>query len=166
MRSYLGNDRIILPFLTRLQDLLNGAVPQLISTYSPANIMSFIMDGYQKFLSELSAQTSELNNLNNLYISKILSPNAQTCWTNFQKSSNEIYSVAGKSFVQYVESQSNGVQGQIDTVKSEIKQEIKTIVGLFTKAVQNPTNDLPVLAQYVSKFKFLSYFLFNFTNIQ
>lgn len=145
-----ANTQEILSFLTSLSNQLSGSVQQLISTYSPTNVMNYIMSAYQGFLGQLSRQTDESRALTNLYYSKILNSNAQVCWTDFQNASNAIYSAAGANFTSFVESQSNGVQSQLNSVRNQIQQEVQTISTLFSSALQNPSNALSMLTQYVS----------------
>lgn len=163
MRSYLGRNSVITSFLSSLQNQLKSTIPQIISTYSPSNIMNFIMNAYQNFLTKLSTPTAERNALNTLYFSKLVNPKAQECWTSFQEASNQIYTAAGENFTLYVESQSNGVQTQINAVKNQIKQQIQTIVGLFVNALQNqnPANAISILSQYVSQVNFLIKYTFH-----
>jgi hypothetical protein len=151
MRYQLRNDNVIIPFLTQVQNNLQSA-PQLISTYSPSNIMDQIMSRYETFLR---MWTFYLNipganqNLKQLYESKIPNSNAQTCWDNYVKTSNETYSAAVRDFIKSSGTIINGVHQQIEPVRNEIRQEIFKIAGLFTTAALFPTIRLPVLTQYI-----------------
>lgn len=145
-----ANNQEILTFLTSLRNELSSNVEQLISTYSPSNVMNFILSAYQSFLGQLSRQTAELRSLTSLYNTKILNSRARDCWTNFRQASNAIYSAAGANFTGFVENETRAVQGQLDSVRNQIQQEVQTISILFRSALQNPSNAVQLLTQYVS----------------
>lgn len=151
MRNQLENDNIIVPFLTQLQNNWQEA-PRLLSAYSPSIIQDIIMSRYRKFLEiwifylDISGANRDLKKL---YESKISNSNAEACWINYQKTSNETYSAAVKDFIQKTEKIIDGVHQQIEPSKNEIRLEVIKITGLFTSAAIFPTIRLSALTQYV-----------------
>jgi hypothetical protein len=146
------NINAIQSFLFTLQTQLNSIGRQLATTYSPANIMSFIVNSYQTVITNLSIVSDEVQNLNTLYFNKISDPRAQTCMSNFTQSAFVIHSASGKNFTSLMERETSETQSKLIVLRDEIEQEVRVIVDLFKATKQNPSSAIQILIQFVSKF--------------
>lgn len=145
-----ANISVIQSFLTSIQNQLNTNVRQLVSTYSPGNVMNYIMNAYQGFIANLSATSVEVQTLNNLYLTKIFNPKAQDCMTNYTQSTFAIYSAASKNYTTIMQNETVQIQAQLSAIRNDIVQQVQTMVSQFRNSAQNPSTAVQTLLQFVS----------------
>lgn len=140
-------------FFTSIQDSLNKNVQDLIVKYSPNSVSSFIVGYYQTFLNNLSANNgtqAEISEMNQLYYSKFINPNASTCITKYNGNHLQIYSNAAFNFTQAMEKTVGTTVEELEGLRKEIKEMIAELVGSLENIIKNPTSALQLFDTFVS----------------
>lgn len=127
-------------FLSNVQDHLNANVQKLFLKYSPTNVRSFIVNYYQAFLTNISTNNgtqSEILTMNLLYLNNILKSSATACMSKYNAAHYEIYLEAASDFTRLMENQTSSTAAQLETLRKEIKDLVKSIVKSVEKIIAN-----------------------------
>lgn len=127
-------------FLSSIQDHLNANVQKLFLKYSPANVRNFIVQYYQTFLSNLSVNNgtqAEILSMNLLFLNNILKPNASACMSKYNANRYQIYLDAASNFTKLMEDNTSSTATQLDALRKEINDMVKSIVKSVEKIISN-----------------------------
>lgn len=117
--------------LTSIGKNLTSSVAKLAGEYSPDNVRSYILYYYQTFLTSLSlnngTQTDVLE-MNLLYFSNVLNPNASSCLMKYNSENTKIYSSAALNFTEKMENEIALTVEQLETLRTEIKTTVASLI--------------------------------------
>lgn len=132
---------------------MNKNVQELIVKYSPDNVRSFIVSYYQTFLNNLSLNNgtqTEISEMNQLYYSKFINPNASSCITKYNSNHLQIYSSVASNFTQAMEKSVGKTVEELEGMRKEIKEMIAELVTSLEAIIKNPTSALQLFESFVS----------------
>lgn len=133
---------VVLTFVSEIQEYLNTNVATLTKQFSPDNVRNFILHFYNDFLSNLSLNNgtqSEIAQMHQLYLSKILSFNATGCIAKYNAAHLEIYSRVASNFTETIESDISATVGQLESLRQEIRAMITDLVGSLETIIADRT---------------------------
>lgn len=139
-------------FLTNIRDHLNN-IQQLTEKYSPDNIRNYIMFYYQTFFNNLSLKNgtqADIVEMNLLYFSKFLKPNATACLVSYNRNNLEIYSSAALNFTQTMETDIALTVGQLEILRVEMKTMITRLVESLSTITNNRDTARQLFDDFVS----------------
>lgn len=134
------NSSNVKEFLANIQKHLNTNVAQLTEKFSPENVRNFILFHYNSFLSNLSMNNgtqSEITQMHQLYLSKILSFNATGCLARYNAAHFEIYSSTASNFTKTIENEISATVEQLEKLRNEIKTTITDLVKSLETIIAN-----------------------------
>jgi hypothetical protein len=152
-RDFLNTD-VVGAFLTNIENHLNENVQKLTETYSPAVVQGYIMYYYQTFLTNLvlnNGTQAEIHEMNMLYLTKILSPNATDCITNYNQGNVQIYTNVATSFIKLMDNETSTTGKQLDSFRDEIHAMITELVKNLENIVGNKLTARALFDQFVRK---------------
>lgn len=140
-------------FLSNITEHLNNNVQKLTVQYSPVNIQSYILSYLPTFLTNLAINTgseAQILEMNLLYFSKILSPNASACMSDYDSKHLQIYSSTATNFTKLLTTETSTTGAQLDTMRGEIRAMVVSLVGTLETIIGNRSTARQLFDGFVS----------------
>lgn len=141
-------------FLSDINEHLNNNVYQLTVQYSPITIQSYILSFLPTILVNLatnSGSESQVLDMNLLYYSNILSPNATECMSTYNAKHLEIYSSTATNFTKLLATKTSTTGAELDSLRGEIQTMVTNLVGTLETIVINRITARQLFDDFVRK---------------